>query len=317
MNIKTCYPMVLICLTLFTNNAQAYQRADGTQEKLLKFYTPITTNAAGISYFLRHMYNEPEYAQDFLPNDFSHVHQLLSRKQTRAYAQSVLRLFSNKLKSSSYINAYAFAGILEQLPTLLEPYFMVSRAQELDHLRSKINTLLYARFLEKFTDFKSNPTLFFNDLSQDIIDALNTNQFDVGDISIEELRKTTLIFLEIALNKLIWSPHDTIDTWKLVRTLSDHILKLGECNVVPDVDDLNDLCISLIQRYCYFLDVTASDLPIEFYAAVKEDLANNMPAFLKIAEQEDIVDSKVNQLQRSLTLCEARARAFKYGIITG
>lgn len=317
MNMKSCYPLLLLCLTTFVNNAQAYQSSDRAQEKLLKFYSPITTNAAGISYFLRHMYNEVEYAQDFLPNDFSHVHQLLSRKQTRAYAQSVLRLFSNKLKSSSYVNAYAFASILEQLPTLLEPYFMVSRAQELDLLRSKINTVLYARFLEKFTDFKSNPTLFFNDLSQEIIDALNANQFDVGDISIDELRKTTLIFLEIALNKLIWSPNETIDTWKLVRRISDQILKLGECNVVPDVDDLNDLCISLIQRYCYFLDVTANDLPIEFYGAVKEDLANDMPAFLKIAEQEDIVESKVTQLQRSLTLCEARARAYKYGIITG
>ncbi|MFI5332710.1 MAG: hypothetical protein ACHQVS_01265 [Candidatus Babeliales bacterium] len=317
MNVKTCYPMLLICLTIFVNNAQAYQSTDRTQEKLLKFYTPITTNASGISHFLRSMYNEVEYAQDFLPNDFSHVHQLLSRKQTRAYAQSVLRLFSNGLKRSSYVNAYAFAGILEQLPTLLEPYFMVSRAQELDAFRTKINTLLYARFLEKFTDFKSNPTLFFNDLSQEIIDALNSNQFDVGDISIEELRTTTLIFLEIALNKLIWSPNDTIDTWKLVRKISDHILRLGEYNIIPDPDHLNDLCVSLIQRYCYFLDVTAHDLPIEFYALVKEDLANDMPVFLKIAEQEDIIDSKVNQLQRSLTLCEARARAFRYGIITG
>jgi hypothetical protein len=194
---------------------------------------------------------------------------------------------------------------------------MVSRTQELDALRAKINTLLYGRFLEKFTDFKSNPTLFFNDLSQDIIDALNANQFNVGDISVEELRTTTLIFLEIALNKLIWSPNDTIDTWKLVRKISDHILRLGEYNIIPDADCLNDLCISLIQRYCYFLDVTANDLPIEFYATIKEDLANDMPTFLKIAEQEDIVESKLNQLQRSLTLCEARARAFKYGIITG
>lgn len=315
-----------VCITIFARSTQAqkknnssqveYQSANVSQEKLLKFYVPIKASPDGITNFLRHIYNDPEYTQDYLPNDFSHLYQLLVKKQSRSFAQAVLRLFGNKEKACTYINAHAFSCLLEQLPTLVEPYFSAQRPiEEFDAAQKKINTILYARFLDKFPEFKKNPTLFFDDLSHEIVDALLISQQNTKDISIEELRKTFLIFLEVGLSKLIWSPNDGVDTWKSVKTISDHLTKLTDVNAIVDSDDLNGLFVTLLERYCYFLDIASSDLPLNFYEAIQQDIAAAPIQLLTHAEQENMIETKLNRFKRALTVCQAKTRASKHGMI--
>lgn len=317
-----------VCLTIFARPPQVskknnsspveYQASPAIQEKVVKFYVPVKASPEGISHFLRHIYNDPEYAQDYMPNDFSHLYQLLLKKQTRSFAQAVFRLFGNKEKACTYINAHAFSCLLEQLPTLLEPYFSVARPiEEFDTAKKKINSILYARFLDKFTDFKSNPTLFFDDLSQEIVDAMLIAHQGSHDVSIEELRKTVLIFLEMGLSKLIWSPHDGADTWKSVKTISEHLMKLTDVNAIADLEDLNGLFITLLERYCYFLDIASTDLPLNFYQAVQHDIANTSIPLLTHTEQEEMVETKMNRFKRALTVCQAKTRAFDHGMMAG
>lgn len=326
MNIRLIYHALLVCITTFALSIQAETKnrhgvrmetpGQQDQEKLLKFYTPIKPTSAGITNFLKYMYNDPEYAQDFLPNDFSHLYQLLAKKQTRAYAQSVLRLFSNKLKGSPYVNAHAFAYVVERLPQLLNPYFVVARDAEFEDVRAKINNLLYARFLNKFDAFKQNPNAFFEDLSQEIVDSLNNVNLEVADISMEELRKTALVFLEVGLGKLIWCPTDGLDTWKSVKTISDHLLKLSENNCLVDPDDMNDLNITLLERYCYFIDLAATNLPNNFFASIQQDMIKNPCKLFQLEEQESMIEPKLNRFKKALTLGQARKHAFQQGILT-
>lgn len=319
MNTTVHIRLFLVSLTLVVLNMQSKQE-NFTQPKvadnLRKFYEPIKPTANGITHFLKHMYNDPEYAQDFLPNDFSHVQQLLEKRQTRSFAQSALRLFCNKLKACPYVNAYAFSNLLDHMPSLLEHYFVVVRpATEFDETRKKINKVLYAQFLHKFEDLKKNPQLFFDDLSNEILNEINNPIKDVGDIGIEELRKTALIFLEVGLGKLIWCPNDHADTWKSVKTISENLMKLTDANVLVDADDLNDLFVTLLERYCYFIDIAATDLPTDYFAMVKNDMNSPMPLFT-IEEQEKLIEPKMQRLNRALAIAEARNRAYQHGMVT-
>lgn len=289
-----------------TNNNQQ------THNTLEALRMPIDTSAQGFTNFLRNSYNQPMYAQDFLPNDFSHCMQFLEHgkktKQTRSYTQSALRLFSNKLKSSTYINAQAYDAMLQQLPSLLDHQFMIQKAGDIHLMQEKINKLMYNSFLQKFSTFKSDHNTFFQDLSDEILQALGGHEQDGKDIGIEELRKTMLIFLEVGLSKLIWSPHDSLDTWKSVKTISEHLTDLADSNIIIDEDDLNDLFVTLIARYCYFIEIASIDLPASFYHAIKQDISNSSLFMLEMEELEPYMQTKKDLLLTTLKTSESFAK---------
>ena len=293
----------LCMVTFFSHSAKAKDK-QYLEDSLQSLCAPVEPTAAGFAHFLKNSYNEPHYAQDFLPNNFAHALQFLAHgkqhQQTRSYAQSVLRLFANKLKGCEYVNAHALSELLAQLPHLLEQHFLVQRTPDINLLQTKINQLLYAKFLDKFTDFKSNPTSFFDDLTQDILEALTVHSSDNGDVSMEELRKTVVIFCEIALGKLIWSPDDTIDTWHSVKKISQQLAVLMDYNIISDPDDLNDLFVTLIERYCFFIDLAGHGLPAQFYLQLNHELEQPTTLLLTLEEQEDYLESKAERLARAL-----------------
>lgn len=145
----------------------------------------------------------------------------------------------------------------------------------------------------------------------DIVEQKNTIE-----TTNQELRKTLLVFLEMNISKLVWSPEDGKDTWESVKTIAHNITRLIEHNVIDDPDDLNDLFITLIERYCFFLDITSADLSLDFYQTVKKDISSQSLLLLELEEQEDYITSKSEILLHSLTKAEAGARAYKQGILT-
>lgn len=280
---------------------------------LTQFAQPVTLTPDGIKKFLRHTYNHYEYGLDFLPNNFSHLLQFLRKgkesHQKRAYVQSVFRLFSNKLKSSQYVNAYAFSNVIEELPKLIGDYFLtIKTKKDLEAIQAQINEILYSRFLSQFKSFKSNPDDFLKILSADIATTVDQQEVHQTNdpVSIEELRKTMLAFLEVGLGKLIWNPEDQDDTWLSIKHIANDLSALYEHSIIIDQDDLNDLYRTLIERYCFFIEITGEDLPIEFFDRVKKDINNQSLLFLDLEEEED-VESKSDRLLGVLTRAHQKA----------
>lgn len=273
---------------------------------------PITLTPEGIKKFLRTIYNNQDYGLEFLPNNFSHLTQFLKQgkesHQKRTYVQSVFRLFNNKLKTTSYVNAYAFSNLLEEFPPLLSDYFItIKTSKDILAMQTQVNELLYSRFLSQFKSFKNDPTEFLKTISADIVTSLE--QHDVPQLNdplaIEELRKTTLMFIDTGLSKLIWNPEDQYETWHATKKIAKDLHALFEQHIITDQDDLNDLFRTLIERYCLFLDLTGTHLSKDFFDRVKKDINAQSLTFLTLEEEED-VESKSQRLMRSLTQAQQK-----------
>lgn len=270
--------------------------------------------------------SKPEYARDILPNDFSHLTTLLDHckkaNKSRAYVERIFRVFGRLLKGAHYVNAYAFSDMLEQLPNLLEHYFTVytSRAyagdskllnlEPIDRFKEVVNRTLYSRFLNEYDLFKKNSDSFFDMISSDIFEIV------AEEATIDQLRQTIIRFLEVGFSKLVWSPEDHDQIWQSVKSMSQKITSLMEHYVVEDDDDVNDLFWTLTHRFCFFLDITGSTLPAEFYENIKQDIAAQQLELLELEEQEHWLETKSNCLKRTLLTAEARSRAYQHGIIT-
>lgn len=314
MNILYCTILyLLLCIT------QVYNvQADDAQESMSKAYyeqlcTPIEFTKSGIITFLGTTYNKPAYTE-VLPNNFSHVIQFLEHgqktKQSRSYAQSVLRLFSNKEKACTYINADSYCFLLERMPTLMQPYFTVHKSDRRTYLHQELNSLLHTAFSQKFSHFKSDPTSFLQNLSLELLEILYTEHTD--DVQAESLRKTLLIFLDAGLGKLVWSPVDTTNTWESVKNISRNLAACKENGILDDAEDLNGLFITLIERYCFFLDIVCVDLPLSFYQQVKADIAQSTDMLLTLEEEQGEIETKKERLVRALDCGEAQVRAYGY-----
>lgn len=292
-----------------------------TEDDTAKFYRAIQPTSQGITRYLEEVYNDPRYATEILPNNFDHLMQFLAHgkqtHQSRAYAKSVMRLFLNNIKRSSYINAYAFSELMEKLPEMLEDYFMIYKFDRFDHAQKQINKLLYGTFSspEQFAFFQREPEQFLDQLSHQLAEISTTTPTLDDDISIEELRRVIMTFLELALNKLVWSPQDGEDSWLCVKGIAHQLAELLERNIFDDTEDLNDLFISLVERYCYFLDITSPDTKVEFYEKVRQDIADNPVILFELEEQEEAITPKSDRMLGTLIRGQAQASAREHGII--
>lgn len=295
-------------------------QAKAENERIDALYAPVTFTQVGINDFFKKTINALPYRQEVLPNNFSHLVQFmeygLKRRQGRAYTQSIMRLFNNVLKGSMYINAYAFNDALDQMIPLLHTQCIAQAVDPADAMKKHINDTLYANFLNKFDVFKKDPDAFFNGVSADITSYAQGHQYLGGDVSCQEFRKTLMTFLEHSLGKLVWDPKGGLDTWNNVKKLAQSIEKLLDKKIITDEDDVNDLCISLVERYCLFLDINAQSLPLDCYREIKKDVLAQNLYFLELDEQEPFLEKKSQRMLRALLEGEAKVRAAEYGIIT-
>ncbi len=297
---------------------QPYQLVYNSEIENLNVYAPVEFTPNGLRSFL-HTYNRIEYGQDVLPNNFDHVIQFLKHgkrtKQKSAYAKSVFKLFGNKIKSAQYVNSYAFSELLEQLPNLLADYFVPQRNSLLSSCSGMVYDILYDTFLSKFDQFKNAPDDFLKNLSRELTVTIH-EESDLLDeeSSTEQLRQSTVRFLEICSGKLIWSPDDKEKVWLSLKNIARQIGDLTNSEILPN-DEADDLYWSLIHRFCFFLDITCADLSIEFYETIKKDLVDRQLAFLELAEQEALIETKRQCLMRSLFKAEAKKRAVDRGIL--
>jgi len=326
---------LIACCLLSTYNVKSRDNQHHTytiytNKELESLYAPIIFSSSGIKQFFAGTFNRVEYAQEILPNDFSHFIQWLERsvktlkckaahsslqqaeirqalKKARAHAKGVIRVFKNKIHSCPYINAYAFDNMLVEVLELLDPIMHKVLYKDIDDPVHNAYELLYLSFSENFAFFKRQPRTFLMDLSRSLIDQLN--EYYTPDASLEELRSMFIRFLEISLGKLVWHPQDGFKTWESVKSLADHLADLVEHEIIEDVEDLNDLYISLLERYIFFLDISGDQLPLAFYTRVKEDVANNSTILLELEEQEEFIEPKMQRFVNVLNIGEAKALA--------
>ena len=323
----TRYCILSLALLMFFSHSakqQDYQHSHNFAQEIgrttIDFLSPITFNSEGITHFFTHVYNHSDYGSDFLPNNFSHLLQFLQHgqntRQGASYAQSVLKLFGNKLKSAPYISAYAFSAMLGSLQELLKHYFTPPKPTSLVTLKTNVSDVLYSTFLSQFDAFKKNPKTFFNNLSNEIISSLNHELRSAEKkLKKEQLRQSVVRFLELCTGKLIWSPQEPSDIMPSLSTVSKQLAKMMNNHIIQDIDHLDDLFWSLTHRFCFFIELTGEQLPIAFYQNSKQDLLRKNLLLCSLEEQEKLITSKADRLMNALLTGEAKARAQEKGIL--
>ncbi len=276
------------------------------------FYNPIKFLSSGIQCFFKHIYNRPEYVTDFLPHNFTHFEQFLANgahnNHPAMYSRSVVKLFGQKLKAVRYINFQAFSDFLGNLPQLIKHHFTTETEQDsFSQLSSKLNQLLYDKFLHKFDQFQTDPDDFFAELTQEIQLAVETRT--QNEVEKEQLRQTVIRCLDVCINRLMWSPKDQAGVWESFKTILTQIDKLHEAKIILDLDDVDDLVWSLIHRFNYFIDQLGSYLSPDVYELMKEDILGDRIPLLALEEQEPLIRSKKDFILRdTIWLGQAKAR---------
>jgi len=304
------------CQALAPSHSSHQEVHDPISRHMAHFMQPIKFTNHGLRCYIKHAYNIPEYGTDFLPNNLFHMVQFLERKtdQICHYYQSVLRMFGNKLKQSMYVNPYALSEMLDEILPLMKDACNKQTIPTFAHLQKDISQLMYDNMLNRFDYLKVDPDAYFSDLTTDILSLVHSSHELSADSSVQELRKSIQVFFEVAFNKLVWDPHAPKDAWHNVKLLADQLTRFHQQNVVSDEDDLNDLFVTLLERFCLYLDLSAPDLPLAFYHELRSDIAQKNLLFLEL-EEDQYFASKATRLERVITMTEAKTRAYQQGIL--
>ncbi len=308
--------IVLILCTLFIHSINA----NSFQVKHIPFDTQDNFIIA-----LRQELRSPHYKKEILPNNFSYMNQLIDigtqNNQSSLYLRSIIKMFSTMLKSTHYVNAYAFSDLLDSLPALLNPYFAfpistryitnsaLYDASFADRFTSTINNALYIKFSTEYESFRQNPELFLTNISSHIFSIAQE------EIELKQIRHDIIRFCEIALSKLVWHPGEQEKTWELTKKITTQLATLLEQNILDDTNDLDDLYWTLLTRYCYFIEITAIDMPESFYTFLKNDISLNKILLFELPEQDCIIESKLAYMQRTIMEAEVKAYGYQHGLL--
>jgi len=312
--VKKNYLLLSVMITVFNAKAEnslssAYNNEQQAQQAMLS--APIKFTVPGVNYFLEKTYNDPAYSA-LLADDFSHMIQCLEHgartKQHAEYAKMIVRLFTNKLKEASWTNAYAFEYLATQLPDLLQPYFAPSVDSAIPAMHDMIYQQLHTTFEEHFAEFKKNPNRFLHNRTQEILDIMHKELLTAPQEVAIELRGSIGHFIDLALNRLVWSPSHHREIWHSVKSISRSLSKLFEKKIIKSTDELDDLYWSLIHRFSFFLDLQGSELPVVFYEKIRDEINNNDILLVGLEELDELIITKKQQLNNAINRGLAQAK---------
>jgi hypothetical protein len=258
------------------------------------FLRPINFSKEGITHYFKYTYNHEKYTE-YLPYNFSHMIQFLefgqTHNQNEAYAKSIIKLFLQKTKGCDFINSYSLITAMPKLAEALTPYMVKKEATFLQELQKSLKTRFSTIFSTYFSYFQKNPDAFLEALSEQI--AKKTNEVQTQQhVDVEQIRKDILRFLETCISKLIWAPQDGYEAWIAINELATQAEQFLDKKLLSDVDAFDDICWSLIHRFCYFIDIAAEDISQETFIQIINDMHNEKLILLEIEEQENIMTSK-------------------------
>ena len=258
------------------------------------FLRPIDFSKEGITHYFKYTYNHEKYTE-YLPYNFSHMIQFLEfgqiHNQNEAYAKSIIKLFLQKIKGCDFINSYSLITAMPKLGEALTPYLAKKEASFLQELQKSLKTRFSTIFSTYYSYFQKNPDAFLEALAEQI--AKKTNEVQTQQhVDVEQIRKDILRFLETCISKLVWAPQDGYDAWIAINDLATQTELFLEKKLISDVDAFDDICWSLIHRFCYFIDVSAEDISQETFIQIINDMHNEKLVLLQIEEQESVMTTK-------------------------
>lgn len=270
---------------------------------------PIEFTRSGMQSFLQEQFSHPEYPAHVLPHSFSHLVDILlygkNNHQNILFLESTLRLFGNRAKMCPYVSADELNKLLEKFPMILECHFVKTPVSLVSEVKMACKRIMYDLFLSKFGFFKNDPDSFFDDLSASLLQEFTKSQYMQTTLDKEQVRQQVIRFLEIALNKVLWSPYDQQEVWIHVKRTSEYLHQLLGTSIL-NADDLDDLYQSLIARFIYFLDLAGSELNLETIDMIKADILEKRLLLFTLKEQEDFIEPKAERLKSAIERTEAR-----------
>jgi hypothetical protein len=294
-------PAVMTMPTIITSPSH-----DQSLDMFSFFLRPVDFSKEGITHYFKYTYNHDQYTQ-YLPYNFSHMIQFLEfgqkNDQNQAYAKSILKLFLQKIKGCDFINSYSFITAMPKLADSLEPYMIKQQAGFLQELQKSLKQRFSNIFSSYMSYFQKNPDAFLDALAEQI--AKKTNEVQTQQhIDVEVVRKDIMRFLETCISKLIWSPTDAYQAWQAVNEIAAQADRFLDKKLLTDVDALDDICWSLIHRFCYFIDISAQEISQDVFIKIVSDIATQKSILLAIEEQENIMTPKKEFLLKKIkTYC--------------
>jgi len=291
---------------------------------LSHFFKQPKYTRSSMKCFLKHTYNNNLYINHFLPLNFSHIITLLSYSSQnefpREYISKILSLFSKKLKATNYINIYAFIELLENMLSILKEY---SKDDDIENKKDIIKTSIYVYLSNNFNLFKQDPYKALDEISNDIYQKLYQNNDTLKDeysqnydILLSRFQLNIFNFIDLCLNKIIWAHQDQEEVWNSVKYISLILKNYFEFNIIPDIDLLDELYWSITHRFCYFLDIAGSELNKEFYDLIYKDIESLNCELFNLEESEEYIKTKLDYIKEFLIIAEAKANAYKNGIVS-
>jgi hypothetical protein len=258
------------------------------------FLRPINFSTEGISHYFKYTYNHEKYTE-YLPYNLSHMIQFLefgkNCNQTEAYAKSIIKLFMQKIKGCEFMNSYNLVTSMPKIADSLEPFMIKKETTFLQEVQKSLKDRFSSIFSNYFSYFQKNPDAFLEALSEQI--AKKTNDMHTQQhIDIEHIKKDVIRFLEVCINKLIWSPNDPYEAWisiNEIATQADYFLRK---KLITDVDALDDIYWSLIYRFTYFLDIAHDNISEETFIQIVQEIHTEKLLLFMIEEQEDLITTK-------------------------
>lgn len=286
-------------------------QATEADKRLCLFLHKLEFTKDGIATFFSQTFNRKEYATEFLPHSFSHLVQFLryaqQSNQSQEFFDGVIRLFSTKLKGASFVNAAGFEKLLDSFTVSCSDLL----SQEKLSLWKEIKKLLWTNFKNKFSHLKQDPMNFFEDVSDQIIQKIK-----VEVTTPDRLRATIIRFLGSSIDKLAWSALDQEQTWRSFTTIAQKISLLYQKGIINNPFDVNELYWGLIERYCFFLELTGSQLTLAAIETIKNSLATERLEWLELEEQEEGLETKKHRLIQAIIETEAKIRLAQEGVLT-
>lgn len=320
MRIKEIFKLLTLSTIILINSAKSVDKQQAiclTDKDCLSLSAPIIFSKGGLTKFLQNVFNRPEYAQDLLPHDMSHFVQCLdyvqNRYQKRMHGRHVMRIFTHKVRAVPYMNDQAFLAMLDEVFPIMRRYYDGAEQRIATSMKDSINKLLYDSFLSQFSQFKASPQSFFDALADDITVSLYDPQTILSDIGLDEFRRSFTRFLEIGLSKVVWCAQDGIKTWQSVINIADRLAKMTEANMF-DSDDLYELHDSLLERYCYFVDIVTMDVQHSFFEELKR-VSAAATVLLDNDELEACMETRRQRFSRLICECEFKSQANAHGFL--
>lgn len=289
-------------LTLPLPASNAMTAHDQSLDMFSFFLRPIDFSKEGITHYFKYTYNHDQYTQ-YLPYNFSHMIQFLEfgqkNNQSQVYAKSILKLFLQKIKGCDFINSYSFVTSLPKIADSLEPYMIKEQAGFIQELQKSLKQRFSNIFSSYMSYFQKNPDAFLDALAEQI--AKKTNEVQTQQhVDVEMVRKDIMRFLETCISKLIWSPTDAYQAWRAINEIAYQADRFLDKKLLTDVDALDDICWSLIHRFCYFIDISAQDISQEIFIKIINDIETQKSILLAIEEQENIMTPKKEFLLKKI-----------------